>query len=290
MFSPNWSSIALKLSEHLEADIELIDISPVSGGDIHHAYQIRDKLSDRLYFVKVNRPEFFAVLQAEAASIASIRHAQVISTTNCIVCDFDESSAFLVMEFIALHSEGSHRELGQQLAQLHRVTANRFGFDSDNFIGTTTQKNTWYESWVDFWVNCRLIPQLELAYKHGFEKQLKPLFSSYLETFKDTFGNYSPVPSLVHGDLWSGNKAFLSGGQPVIFDPACYYGDREVDVALTYLFGGFDQAFYQGYEQEWPLDKNYKQRQAHYNLYHLLNHLNLFGAGYLTSCIKILRD
>ena len=163
------------------------------------------------------------------------------------------------------------------LAKLHRTTGPRFGWHRDNWIGGTPQTNTWHDGWAGFFRECRIEPQLALARKNGY-----PLtFSS------DLLRGHEPRPSLLHGDLWSGNAGFIDEG-PVIFDPAVYYGDREADLAMTELFGGFPLEFYAAYEKAYPLDAGYEQRKHLYNLYHLLNHLNLFGSGYLAQVERTL--
>jgi fructosamine-3-kinase len=157
------------------------------------------------------------------------------------------------------------------LANAHRRPGPRFGWSRDNYIGSTPQANAWCDDWAEFWRDRRLRPQLELAASKGFDVEMPSLH--LLE-------NHEPQPSLLHGDLWSGNAGFTAQG-PVVFDPAVYYGDREADLAMTELFGGFPREFYDAYRKEWPVDEGYARRKHLYNLYHLLNHLNLFGAGYL---------
>jgi len=183
----------------------------------------------------------------------------------------DRGANFILLEQLDLRRNGDWAALAQMLAKLHRQTAPRFGWHCDNWIGGTPQINTWHDDWAAFFRECRIQPQLELARKNGFLIQ----FSSW-ELLKD----HRPEPSLLHGDLWSGNAGFIDEG-PVIFDPAVYYGDREADLAMTELFGGFPREFYASYQKIYPLDAGYEQRKHLYNLYHLLNHLNLFGSGYL---------
>jgi len=167
------------------------------------------------------------------------------------------------------------------LAALHRRQAARFGWARDNTIGATPQANGWCESWTMFWRERRLAPQLALAARNGYRIDVPPVWR-LLE-------GHEPAPSLLHGDLWSGNAGFLPDGAPVLFDPAVYYGDREADLAMTELFGGFPGEFYCAYNAAWPLASGYQQRKPLYNLYHLLNHLNLFGGGYLTQVRAALR-
>ncbi len=164
-----------------------------------------------------------------------------------------------------------------------------FGFVQDNFIGTTAQPNAWNNDWIDFWREQRLGFQLRLAAENGYGGQLKNLGEKLLNTLPAFFDGYIPQPSLLHGDLWSGNHAFLADGTPTIFDPASYYGDRECDLAMTELFGGFPADFYTAYRAEWPLHEGYETRRDLYNLYHILNHANLFGGGYVKQAEQMMQ-
>jgi protein-ribulosamine 3-kinase len=187
--------------------------------------------------------------------------------------------AYLLLEYLDLQGNGDFAALGRMLATLHRKTATRFGWQRDNYIGATPQANGWCDDWAEFWRERRLRPQFERA---GLK----------LEFAEKLLENHRPQPSLLHGDLWNGNVGFTPEG-PVIFDPAVYYGDREADLAMTELFGGFPREFYQAYRQAWPLPPGYEKRKHLYNLYHLLNHLNLFGGGYLgqvNATLRLLRD
>jgi fructosamine-3-kinase len=189
----------------------------------------------------------------------------------------DHGPDFLLLERLDLKRNGDWTALAQMLAKLHRTTGPRFGWHRDNYIGATPQINKWHDEWATFFIECRMQPQLDLARKNGYPIK----FSSSL--LKD----HHPQPSLLHGDLWSGNAGFIEEG-PVIFDPAAYYGDREADLAMTELFGGFPREFYAAYRKAYPLDAGYGQRKHLYNLYHLLNHLNLFGSGYLAQVERTL--
>ncbi|MBI5626988.1 MAG: fructosamine kinase family protein [Nitrosomonadales bacterium] len=159
-------------------------------------------------------------------------------------------------------------------------TASQFGFAHKNFIGTTPQPNGWKNSWIDFWREQRLGFQLRLAKQNGYGSQLQTLGERLIDALPAFFENHTPQPSLLHGDLWRGNHSFLADGTPVIFDPAPYYGDRECDLAMTELFGGYPADFYAAYRAAFPLDEGYAVRKDLYNLYHILNHANLFGNGY----------
>jgi len=185
------------------------------------------------------------------------------------------------MDYIAMgRPRGeSQRIAGQRLAQMHRRTADAFGWKRDNTIGSTHQPNAWTAQWPDFWRDHRLGFQLELAARNGYGGRLQALGSRLLSVF-DRLIDHDPAPSLLHGDLWGGNIGYDQRGDPVLFDPAVYYGDREADLAMTELFGGFSGDFYAAYNEIWPLDSAYQVRRTLYNLYHILNHLNMFGGGY----------
>jgi protein-ribulosamine 3-kinase len=178
--------------------------------------------------------------------------------------------AYLLLEFLPLQGKRDFAALGRMLAEAHCQPGPRFGWSRDNYIGATPQRNGWSDNWAGFWREKRLQPQFELARRNGFDLRIDA------EILQD----HRPQPSLLHGDLWSGNAGFTKEG-PVLFDPAVYYGDREADLAMTELFGGFSREFYEAYEETYPLEPGYQVRKHLYNLYHLLNHLNLFGAGYL---------
>jgi fructosamine-3-kinase len=169
--------------------------------------------------------------------------------------------------------------MGQGLAALHRNSAEYFGFTSDNYIGRTPQPNPPTRSWIEFFREQRLAFQLDLAISKGFEF-LRDDGRRLLSQLDAMFAGHDPVPSLLHGDLWGGNWASLNSGEPVIFDPAVYYGDRETDLAMTRLFGGFGDNFYTAYQAAWPMSVGWQRRSELYQLYHVLNHANLFGIGY----------
>jgi fructosamine-3-kinase len=199
----------------------------------------------------------------------------------------DES--LLALEWIEfeLASPRTEELLGNRLAMQHRVTADRFGFHSDNTIGATPQMNQWSDDWVGFYAEQRIRFQLDLAAKNGFTGALLIDGHRLVEDLGLFFKDYWPEASLLHGDLWGGNWA-ASNGEPVIFDPAVYYGDRETDIAMTRLFGGFGAGFYAAYEEAWPLAAGHEERIALYQLYHVLNHLNLFGATYLGRATSLI--
>ena len=178
--------------------------------------------------------------------------------------------------------------LGKQLALLHLNTNEYFGLGEDNWIGLSPQKNQWHKNWISFFKEYRLHPQFTWAFKSGYRSQLEEKAERLIEVLPLFFEQYKPNPSLLHGDLWSGNWGTINHTTPIVFDPAVYYGDREADLAMTKLFGGFPQVFYDAYNYQWGLDYGFKVRQNLYNLYHLLNHLTLFGEGYLRQITNVL--
>ena len=254
------------------AELGISGSEPVSGGCIHRCY--RAQRDGRAVFLKLNEARFADAFAAEADGLAALRAAGC-RAPEPIALGSAGANAYLVLEFLELRSHGDFAALGTMLAALHRRQAERFGWARDNYIGSTPQPNRWCESWSMFWREQRLEPQLALAAKNGYRLDVPPMGK--------LLAGHAPAPSLLHGDLWSGNAGFLADGAPVLFDPAVYYGDREADLAMTELFGGFAPQFYAAYNAAWPLAPGYEQRKHLYNLYHLLNHLNLFGGGYLAQ-------
>ena len=184
-------------------------------------------------------------------------------------------------------NSGAAKDFGQQLARMHHQTSEQFGWHRDNTIGSTPQPNTPSDNWLEFWREHRLGYQLELAKQRGGQGSLLRKGEELMQMMPNLFTDYQPIPALLHGDLWSGNYAVTQEGEPIIFDPAVYYGDREADMAMTELFGGFPQRFYAAYNEIWPLDGGYQVRKTFYNLYHILNHFNMFGGGYAAQAERM---
>jgi fructosamine-3-kinase len=221
-------------------------------------------------------------LDAEADGLARLAQAGAIRVPRLLGQGATDSEAFLEIEWLDLRPPdgASDALMGQALAQLHATTGAAFGLERDNAIGATPQSNAIRDDWVGFWRGQRLGFQLDLAAKNGYGGRLQDRSRRLLDAFPAFFANYRPPPSLLHGDLWAGNRAMLADGTPVAYDPAVYYGDREADIAMTCLFGGFGPRFYAAYDEAWPPDVGRAARRDLYNLYHVLNHLNLFGGGY----------
>ncbi len=232
-------------------------------------------------FVKVNVAARLPMLAAEADGLAALARAGAVRVPKPIVHSVSGDTAFLVLEWLDFAGGGRDAALGRALAQLHRITGPHHGWHRDNTIGTTPQCNANAGDWTTFFRDRRIAPQLALAARNGYGGRLQRDGERLLAAIPGLLAGHAPPPSLLHGDLWSGNAARLATGEPVIFDPAVYYGDREADLAMTELFGGFGADFRAAYREAWPIEPGYSLRRTLYNLYHVLNHLNLFGGSYL---------
>lgn len=277
---PDWSSIAEALRAAGVSVVGAPAARPVGGGDISAAWQL--ETGDRPVFLKTGPASSFDMFAAEAEGLAELATPGVIRVPGVIACDIEADTAFVALEWLDFERPTRDTEwrLGEQLAALHGVTRDRFGWHRDNTIGLTPQHNEWADDWVDFFRHQRLGFQLRLAADNGFTGSLQERGARLMKRLPVYFDGYTPAASLLHGDLWGGNWASC-GGEPVIFDPAVYFGDRESDLAMTRLFGGFGAAFYDAYEANAPLAAGHRERSDLYQLYHVLNHLNLFGSAYL---------
>ena len=251
--------------------------TPVAGGCIHRCFILEG--GGRRYFAKTNDRSALDSFAAEADGLAALAAAGARVPVPLCRGQADEH-AFLVLEHLELRGNGDYALLGRSLAAVHAVHGEAFGWHRDNYIGRTAQLNRRSPSWSDFWREARLEPQLELAMKNGLGRDLVEKGERLAQALPRLLSQHAPAASLLHGDLWSGNAGFLAGGAPVLFDPAVYWGDRETDLAMTELFGGFPRAFYSAYAEAAPLAQDYAVRKTLYNLYHVLNHANLFGGGY----------
>jgi protein-ribulosamine 3-kinase len=275
-----WSTIESEICLHTGGKFEHSRQRPLGGGCINSAYEI--SAGSETYFVKLNDADKVSMFEAEARGLGEIIQSNTVRAPGPLCWGSDNTTAFIVMEYLPLSggNENVAVTLGRQLASMHRTTREQFGWTINNTIGSTPQINTPGDNWVEFLRRHRYGYQLELAASSGYGNKLQQKGERLLANLDLFFTDYSPQPSLLHGDLWSGNYAADDNGEPVIFDPAVYYGDREADIAMTELFGGFGSGFYAAYNENYPLDAGYSVRKTLYNLYHILNHLNLFGGGY----------
>ncbi len=281
VFMTLWNTIAADIAAATGKQADVRPQGAVGGGCINQAQRV--DYGDTTYFVKLNTAAQVDMFAAEFEGLQALRQCKSLHVPEPVCYGADGSSAYIVMENLALGGHGDPAALGEGLAALHRITQDDFGWHRDNTIGSTPQVNTPTGDWIDFYREHRLRFQFELAASHGCPGRLVSRGERLMADFAVLFDSYAPEASLLHGDLWSGNYAYTSSGEPTIFDPAVYYGDREADLAMTELFGGFGRDFYAAYNTAWPVDPGYSVRKTLYNLYHILNHFNLFGGGYVSQ-------
>lgn len=292
---PASDAISQHLARVFSQDVALTTWQAVAGGSIHQAWKVQSACGQQ-FFIKTNYTNKLHTLKAEALGLAELQHHlspnNPISTPDVLSFGHNKDYAWLVLSYIefAHNSETSQQSLGRGLALLHQQTATQFGFGADNVIGENLQTNTPTTNWPNFFQQQRLGTQFELAKQQGFYHSLANEAEQLLQVVPKILQHHQPEPSLLHGDLWAGNYATDLQDRPVIFDPAVYYGDRECDLAMTELFGGFSSSFYQAYNNAYPLEQAYQQRKHLYNLYHILNHANLFGGAYIQQSKSMMRQ
>ena len=318
-----WTEIATHISKVTGKTFEIKNRQSVGGGCINQGYAVRSDTDT--YFIKLNQASRVEMFEAEALGLKQMLETNTIRVPQPICVGWAGDSAYIVMEWLEFAGTTSNtqswEEMGRQLARMHQAKLPQpqeklkvsklkvessnlplrgtlreqhsnlqpstcFGWDMNNTIGSTPQINTWTSDWAEFFAEHRLGYQFKLARRRGgnFPQQERLL------AMVPKLLAHQPQPSLVHGDLWGGNAAITKSGEPVILDPATYVGDREVDIAMTELFGGFPAAFYRAYNDAWPLDQGYRQRSTLYNLYHILNHFNLFGGGYESQASRMMEQ
>ncbi len=293
--SGNWHDIEIHLSNIKKRPIRFTKKESISGGCINQAWKVTDNHNDQ-YFIKINSPALEEMFVIEAESLKQIEQSNSIRVPRVLAYGSNPEFSYLVLEYIPLKSPLNQKELGKQLAQMHQATnpleqeSNQFGWRKNNYIGSTPQSNQYHKQWISFWKNERLLYQLNLARNKGYSTKAYDAGLKLAESLALFFTDYHPKPSLLHGDLWGGNCASDMDDNPVIYDPAVYYGDRETDIAMTELFGGFSADFYSTYNDCYALDSGYKTRKNLYNLYHILNHYNLFGGGYARQAEKMTKQ
>ena len=279
-------------------NIRIVSRRSVHGGDINESYCL--SLSDgTAVFMKCNTLKNLSFFEAEAKGLEALRKADAIGVPKALAIGTDKAQrmSFLLMEYLERAAKlTKYWEMyGRELAALHRADCTEFveakqgrpfGFSHDNYIGASPQTNTPKENWITFYRECRLLPQIKMAEKYfdsGMRKQCTKLLDHL-----DSYLTEPEFPSLIHGDLWSGNSICGPDGKAWILDPAAYVGHYEAELAMTELFGGNPDSFYGTYNEVTPIDSGYRDRRDLYNLYHLLNHLNLFGGSYRGSVQRIL--
>lgn len=281
-----WQAIAKQLSDTLLFDFKIAEKSKLDGGDISECYMISD--GEQRYFVKCNTREFVNRFEVEADNLKKLRETNTVYVPELVHIGKSKHNSFIILNYLPtkpLDDEKSSYEFGVKLAMLHLWGEQKeYGFDTDNFIGSTLQPNSWNKKWSRFFSEQRIGWQLQLLAEKGISFGN---ISDIVSQINEQLISHNPKPSLLHGDLWSGNVANSPFG-PICYDPACYWGDRECDIAMTELFGSLTPQFYKGYNSISPIDLGYRDRKNIYNLYHILNHCNLFGGHYLDEAEQVL--
>jgi protein-ribulosamine 3-kinase len=275
------AGVADKLASALGGPVAPHPGRSVHGGCINNSYRWESAAGP--LFVKLAEAAGLEMFEAEAEGLRELAGAKAVRVPRVLAVGSAAGYAFLALEWIDLAPASGRAQavLGERLAHQHSVTSSRFGWSRDNTIGSTRQINPWTEDWPTFFREHRLRFQLDLARRNGHGTSLHERGAELLQRMSAFFTSHAPGASLLHGDLWGGNAGADPTGAPVIFDPAVCFGDRETDLAMTRLFGGFSASFYSAYESVWPLPTGSAERADLYNLYHVLNHLNLFGESYL---------
>jgi fructosamine-3-kinase len=281
--------LAEHLSDHTGQPVDIEESFPVGGGSINDAWRLETDAGR--FFLKTNSADRFpSMFEAEADGLQRLRQAGPLRVPEVIAHGEDHDESFLLMEWVegGIKGQGFWADFGRGLALLHRHTRDHFGLERDNYIGSLVQHNTPASDWPSFFIHQRLEPQLKMArdrkrVEAGMAFRFERLFHQLDKLFP------AEPPALIHGDLWSGNFLCDDQGCPVLIDPAVYYGHREMDLAMTKLFGGFDVALYTAYHAEWPLEKGWEERVDLCNLYPLMVHVNLFGGGYVAQVEGVLK-
>ncbi|MBD2294726.1 fructosamine kinase family protein [Anabaena sphaerica FACHB-251] len=276
-----WQEIDTHISQVTGHKFQTSQHLSVSGGCINQGYAVSD--GKVTYFVKLNQASQAEMFAAEMLGLQQMYQTNTIRVPQPLCWGTTGNSSYIVLEWLEM-TDGNNKswqKMGRNLAEMHTTISNQgFGWNMNNTIGSTPQINTWKSDWIEFYTQHRLGYQFQLAKQRGGSF---PLQDKLLAAIPELLAEHQVQPALVHGDLWGGNAGFTIDAEPVIFDPATYFGDREVDIAMTELFGGFPADFYKGYEEVFPLEDGYERRKTLYNLYHVLNHFNLFGGGYASQ-------
>jgi protein-ribulosamine 3-kinase len=284
------NSVELLLTEKCGSLVQILESRSIGGGCINEAYSLKTTAGN--YFVKYNSAkEFPGMFGKEAAGLKLLADTKTIAIPEVFGSGESGKLAYLLLQYIESGTSGRNfwNEFGSKLADLHRNTSENFGLEYDNYIGSLTQSNIWHSDFLSFFIEQRIEPQLKSARNKGVYSLSD---TRYFDSLFKSLHNIIPSekPALIHGDLWNGNFLLTSDGSPCLIDPAVYYGHREADIAMTQLFGGFQPEFYHAYNQAWPMENEWKKRMDIFNLYPLLVHVNLFGGGYTSQVLSIIRQ
>ncbi|WP_376697446.1 fructosamine kinase family protein [Wenzhouxiangella sp. EGI_FJ10305] len=280
---------ASAVARTLGLDEHELKIEAVPGGDIAEASLLR--AADATVFVKALPLEQAGLLSAEDDGLKALDDTGEVRVPKVIRRGMHDGFAWLALEYLELdqRSPRADERLGRQLAAMHRHTGDEFGWHRSNYIGRTPQTNTTVDEWTVFFAAHRLGAQFDRLRRNQPDSGWNDLKNEVIDAWMRVSDAHEPAPSLIHGDLWRGNAAALSEDVPVIYDPSVHYADRECDLAMAHLFGGFDESFYQAYEAAWPLPEGFETRRFFYKLYHMLNHANLFGGPYIEASEQLCR-
>lgn len=276
------------LQAEVDQNLKITSAEAVSGGCINQAVHCKTD-SGQEYFVKLNSATKARMFAAEALGLQALQASNTVLIPGVIATGKAGSQAFLILEYLPLQGVRDDFIFGQQLARMHQHTADQYGFESDNFIGATPQLNSWHDNWYEFFMTRRLQFQLDLLPVNGPNQALRDQWPDLIQACDKLFSSHAPKAALLHGDLWQGNVAQV-GDEICLFDPATYYGDPEADLAMLELFGSPGQNFYRGYESISKVSAEYPKRRTFYNLYHVLNHSNLFGNSYSMQALGMVKQ
>lgn len=280
-----------KLSDQFETTVRLIGYQSVGGGCINNAAKLTTSVGE--FFLKWNAHAPDDMFLKEAAGLREMSLAGTSLVIPKVIWskETDETPGLLLMEFLSgpASTTGFDEKLGQGIAQMHRKTAANFGFYHDNYCGTTVQKNAWTNTWPEFYAQNRIHSLvLRIKSQRGMSSEDQRIYDRLIDRLPQLL-SHETSPSLIHGDLWSGNYMYTANGTALI-DPACYYADREMELGMMKLFGGFSVRVWDAYQSEFPLLPEWKQRIQLYQLYHILNHYLLFGGSYGWQALEIAKS
>lgn len=281
-----WQTIESEIQQVAETSFLISKKTPVSGGDINQTFRLSGNQKE--YFIKLNTSEYADMFIQESAGLKALQTTNTFIIPKVILYGVYQDQSYLVLEYLPMHQRGDIEDFAGALASLHLNTHKEFGFYGDNYIGKTPQINRFGNNWGKFFAEQRIGFQLELLLQKDACKSMLKKGINLVSNLPDYLNRHKPKPALVHGDLWQGNYAFNQAGQPMIFDPACYYADHEVDLAMLELFGNPGRQFFDAYNRLHKIEEGYSVRREIYNLYHILNHANLFGGNYIFQSEQII--
>ena len=277
----NWPKLESRFKSDFGSSFVIHSADPVAGGDINLAFHLITNQGP--FFVKLNTPDRADMFATEREGLLELAKCSALRVPEPVSMGQTANAAYLCMEYLDLVEEFDQARLGAAVAELHQPIGQAFGWQSNNFIGSSVQHNGWGDDWADFFWERRLEPQIMkmIDASSSFPTSaLNPLRQRVTNLLSDR----SYEPSLVHGDLWHGNVGMTADGRVCLFDPAVYWGHSETDLAMARLFGGFSEEFFDAYDAARPQEAGYEVRRLIYQLYHLFNHFNLFGDSYLEQC------